>query len=627
MSTAGAVFALLAITLIGGIVWYERSQPPAQVVALVAALAALAAAGRIALSPIPNVVPTTDITLIAGFALGGAPGFAVGALAALASNFWLGQGPWTPWQMAGWGMAGLLGAGLAVLTGRRLGRVGLAVACGVVGFAYGALLDLYTMVSFGGEQSLDRYLVLSARGLPFNVAHAAGNVAFALIAGPALVRMLTRYRTRFEFAWKKGAAPAGASLILLLGAVVALAGTASPPDATAGAASISQGGDPPRQIKALAAADAVAYLRAAQNEDGGFGFSPDAQSSAGMTGWATLGLEAAGVDPRGLSRGGKTPLSYLRSTAGELEGAADLERTILVVKAAGLEPRRFAGRNLVRRLLKQRGSDGSWGRQVNPTAFGVLALAAAGSGAADRSASWLVRNRNDDGGWGFAPNSNSDADTTGAVLQALAASGTGSGAIRGGVAYLRSVQLSSGGFPLSGGGANAQSTAWAIQGLLAAGASPGKLRRGGRNPFDYLDSLQAADGHYRYSRSSDQTPVWVTAQALQAAERAPFPLAEVGGATASAASGSGAGASSASGTGGGGGGGGAAAAGGAGAVAGAAGAASPGEAATEAAAGSPARFETDGDDEDTGLLVGGVVLGLAVIVACGVMLNRQSARE
>ncbi len=141
-------------------------------VALVAALAALAAAGRVALSPIPNVVPTTDITLIAGFALGGAPGFAVGALAALASNFWLGQGPWTPWQMAGWGMAGLLGAGLAALTGRRLGRVGLAVACGLAGFAYGALLDLSLMVSYGGEQSLDRYLALSARGLPFNIAHA-----------------------------------------------------------------------------------------------------------------------------------------------------------------------------------------------------------------------------------------------------------------------------------------------------------------------------------------------------------------------------------------------------------------------------------------------------------------------
>ena len=255
------------------------------------------------------------------------------------------------------------------------------------------------MVSFGGEQSLDRYLVLSARGLPFNVAHAAGNVAFALIAGPALVRMLTRYRTRFEFAWRKGAAPAGASL-RGRGGRSGGAGTASPPDAAAGD---GRGGEPPRRIQGLAAADAVAYLRAAQNEDGGFGFSPDASSSAGMTGWATLGLEAAGVDPRGLRRGGKTPLSYLRSTAGDLEDAADLERTILVVEAAGLEPRRFAGRNLVRRLLKQRDSDGSWGGQVNPTAFGVLALAAAGSGGADRSASWLVRNRNDDGGWGFAP--------------------------------------------------------------------------------------------------------------------------------------------------------------------------------------------------------------------------------
>ena len=60
------------------------------------------------------------------------------------------------------------------------------------------------MVTYGGEQSLDRYLALSARGLPFNVAHAAGNVALALVAGPALVRMLLRYRSRFEFAWGEG---------------------------------------------------------------------------------------------------------------------------------------------------------------------------------------------------------------------------------------------------------------------------------------------------------------------------------------------------------------------------------------------------------------------------------------
>ena len=69
-----------------------------------------------AFAPIPNVKPTTDIVLIAGFALGGAPGLAVGALAALASNFFFGQGYWTPWQMAAWGLVGLLGAALARAT-------------------------------------------------------------------------------------------------------------------------------------------------------------------------------------------------------------------------------------------------------------------------------------------------------------------------------------------------------------------------------------------------------------------------------------------------------------------------------------------------------------------------------
>ena len=91
-------------------------------VALVAALAALAVVGRLVFAPIPNVEATTDIVLLTGYALGGAPGFAVGALAALASNLWLGQGPWTPWQMAGWGLVGIGGAVLARVTRRRLGR-------------------------------------------------------------------------------------------------------------------------------------------------------------------------------------------------------------------------------------------------------------------------------------------------------------------------------------------------------------------------------------------------------------------------------------------------------------------------------------------------------------------------
>src|SRR5262249_5899968 len=80
MSWEALSFLILGAGLLAGFAWYERSRPPSQVVALVAALAALAIAGRIAFAAFPNVKPTTDIVIFAGYALGPAPGFAVGAL-------------------------------------------------------------------------------------------------------------------------------------------------------------------------------------------------------------------------------------------------------------------------------------------------------------------------------------------------------------------------------------------------------------------------------------------------------------------------------------------------------------------------------------------------------------------
>ena len=115
---AGSMLILGAVIVIG-FVWYERTHPSTRVLALVATLAAMAALGRVAFAALPNVKPTTDIVLIAGYSLGGAPGFMVGAVAALASNLFFGQGPWTPWQMVGWGAVGLFGAALAKLAGPR----------------------------------------------------------------------------------------------------------------------------------------------------------------------------------------------------------------------------------------------------------------------------------------------------------------------------------------------------------------------------------------------------------------------------------------------------------------------------------------------------------------------------
>ena len=202
MSWLAASLLVLGLALVAGFAWYERSHPTARVLALVATLAALAALGRIAFAPLPNVKPTTDIVLLTGYALGGAPGFAVGAVAALASNVFFGQGPWTPWQMCAWGGVGVAGALLARVAGRELGRVGLAVACAVAGAAYGVVMNLHLWVTYSGDHSLAQLGAYFATSLPFDLAHVVGNVLFCLLFGPALVRALTRFRQRFEVSWR-----------------------------------------------------------------------------------------------------------------------------------------------------------------------------------------------------------------------------------------------------------------------------------------------------------------------------------------------------------------------------------------------------------------------------------------
>ena len=494
-----ASFVILGLGLAAGFAWYERSRPSARVLALVAALAALAVVGRLAFAAFPNVKPTTDIVLLAGYALGGAPGFAVGAITPVVSNIFMGQGPWTPWQMAAWGGVGIAGAALAQVTrGRELGRWPLALACAVAGAGFGAVMDTYQW-TLAAQQDAATWIAVSGSSLPYNLAHVVGNVVFCLLIGPGLLRALSRYRRRFEVRWAAPAAAATGAVLLVL--VLPVGASAATPSKRA-----------------------TTWLADAQNKDGGFGSAPGQASGALFTGWASLGLAAGGRNPRDVERRGHSPIDFIRGDAPSIREVGEVERTILVLEAAGLSARDFSGTDFVARLERYRRANGSFSGFVSYTAFGILALRAAGSGAVGEPARWLAEQRNDDGGFGLSPGAQSDVDNTGAAVQALAAAGR-RGRLDEAIGFLRRAQNGDGGFgQYEGRSSNAQSTAYAVQGLVAAGRNPGRFRKSGRSPLAYLRSLQRADGSVDYSRVSSQTPVWVTAQAVMALRRKPLPF-------------------------------------------------------------------------------------------------------
>jgi energy-coupling factor transport system substrate-specific component len=536
----------LLVSLVLGVGWlaYERARPSARMVAVVGTLAAVAALGRDAFVALPDVKPITAMTLVVGYALGPLPGFTVGALGMLASNFVLGQGPYTPWQMAAWGLVGLGGAALGRLSGRRLGRVELAIACALAALAAKELMNLYTW-TIGASHSPAAFLAVAVAALPFDLTDTAASFLFGFAFGPELARLLARMRARMDVSWEAAESPgtpdgvpgqAGAVRSLgiagpLLSALLACALIAGVPRGASAASAVSIG---PRASAARASlSPELSFLSGAQNPDGGFGGSRGQRSSALDTGWVAMGLAAAGRNPASVRRAGRSPLDSLRGEIATLQDLGDVERTILAVHACGASAYSFAGRNLVAEMLRARESDRSFEHQVNLSAFAIFSLRAVGHSADFRpirdAAGWIERQQNADGGFGFGGRgSGSDVDDTAAALQALAAAHARNARVFGAAAgYLSRSQNPDGGFPQRyGDESNAQSTAWAVQGLIAAGRDPGSLRRrGSRSPIGFLESLLAPGGSIRYSRTSTQTPVWVTAQALIALAQKTFPVA------------------------------------------------------------------------------------------------------
>ena len=176
-ATAGLTLVLAALAVGLMFAGFEASRPALRQLMPTAVLAALAAAGRVLFAPLPDVKPVSAIAIVAGAALGRRSGFVVGALAALLSNFFFGQGPWTPWQMYAWGLVGYVGG----LLGEKdlLSRTPVLYGWGIVsGLVYGLILNGYHVLGYVQPLTWQSALVACAASLPLDVTHGLATCAF-----------------------------------------------------------------------------------------------------------------------------------------------------------------------------------------------------------------------------------------------------------------------------------------------------------------------------------------------------------------------------------------------------------------------------------------------------------------
>ena len=286
--------------------------------------------------PIPSVQPVTVIVAAAGVALGPRRGFAVGALAAIASNMFLGQGAHTPWQMLAWGGCGVL-AGVFRLALRR--RLPFAVFCAVLGMAFGTVMDLWLWFAFYPHTWAALVTVLAA-GVAFNIAHAARQLRprarrrARVAARPRPARAQRAHRGGVGVKW--------------------VAATRRVPPCSPGAAAGATG----------PAAGSAAFLASRQSASGGFaeqGRAPDGP----LTAWAALGLVAAGGSEPSAARA----VEFLRTRPADIATDADLALRVVALAALG----ETIDEGLLARLRGHRPDV-----LVNETIWTVLALRAAG---------------------------------------------------------------------------------------------------------------------------------------------------------------------------------------------------------------------------------------------------------
>lgn len=177
---------------------FEGRKPKARELVLIAALCALAVAGRAALFMLPGFKPVAALVILSGVAFGGETGFLVGAMSMLTSNVLFGQGPWTPFQMFAMGLIGFLACVSFQKGLLRAGRAPLAIFGAVsVVLVYGGIMNPASAILYQPNLSLSVLKAYYLTGFPFDLVHAAATALFLCFGAEPMLEKLERVKRKY----------------------------------------------------------------------------------------------------------------------------------------------------------------------------------------------------------------------------------------------------------------------------------------------------------------------------------------------------------------------------------------------------------------------------------------------
>ncbi|MEI3160149.1 MAG: ECF transporter S component [Monoglobus pectinilyticus] len=190
--------AIILLSIIPFIVMFEGRKPQARELVTIAVLCTIGVIGKIAFYMIPQFKPTVAIIIISAMALGSQRGFLIGVITAFVSNIFLGQGPWTPWQMFACGLIGFISGFMY----KKEALPKTTVPICIFGFLitlliYGGIMNPAALIMANDTISMSTLAAYYISGIPYDIIHAASTVIFLIVLAKPMLTKLDRVKKKY----------------------------------------------------------------------------------------------------------------------------------------------------------------------------------------------------------------------------------------------------------------------------------------------------------------------------------------------------------------------------------------------------------------------------------------------